>query len=146
DGSQRAINRLYSRYNRDFPDEDAVAQCLDEVLRFIDQTFKGVILGTPIAKPPHFLLLFAAVAHALHGIPAGGLGDELPSRDAEVLADFEQAQENLATIAARLEAGQARGRLATFVEAAKVSMLSVANRAVRFAVFWQALLPQPLDG
>ena len=42
-------------------------------------------LKTNLARSPHFLMLFAAVAHALDGIPAGGIGEEMPDRDSRAL-------------------------------------------------------------
>jgi hypothetical protein len=144
DGGRKTLNALYAKYDEGFPQLAEATKRVDDAAGFVDRTFKSTIVGTPLAKPPSFLLLFAAVVHALHGIPRGVLGDELPSRDPEALADFDQAKANLARLAAALAAGGHDGRLGAFVQATRENTRAAANRALRFPVFWRALLGEPL--
>lgn len=144
DGGRKALNALYAKYDERFPELGEATKRVDEVAGFVDRTFKSVIVGTPLARPPSFLLLFAAVVHALHGMPPGVLGNELPPRDSEALADFDQTKANLVRLAAVLAAGGSDGRLGTFVQATHENTRAGANRALRFPVFWRALLGESL--
>jgi hypothetical protein len=147
DGGRKALNALYAKYDERFPQLDEVTGRVDEVAAFVDRTFKLVIIGTPLAKPPTFLLLFAAVLHALHGIPPGALGDALPPRDPEALADFDQTKANLVRLAAALAGGANGGHgghLTAFVQATRENTRAASNRVQRFPVIWRALLGEPL--
>ena len=60
DGGQPSINRLYERYDEDVP---ATAICqTDKTVKFIVENFSEVLTGR-LSGAPHFLMLFAAVAH-----------------------------------------------------------------------------------
>jgi hypothetical protein len=145
DGGRSSLAGLYERYEEHFPQEAAVVKRVDDALRFIDGTLRESIIGTPLARPVSFLLLFAAVCHALQGIPAGGLGEGCPAPDPEVLADFDQTRANLARISQALKSGDLDGPFARFVRATRERASSLESRRVRFPVFWRALLPWPLD-
>jgi hypothetical protein len=144
DGGRKSLNALYAQYDERFPRLADVTARVDEILGFIDRTFKEVVIGTPLVKPPSFLLLFAAVTHALHGIPPGVLGDRLPARDGEALADFDLTKANLLRLATVIEGGASNGHLGAFAQATRENTRAAANRAQRFAFFWRALLGAPL--
>ena len=75
DGGQPAINRAYDKYAA-HPMEQA-SEKVNGACEFILANFSD-LLETGLGRAPQFLMLFAAVAHALYQIPAGGVADEMP--------------------------------------------------------------------
>ena len=66
DGGQPNIRSLYANYDKDFPNE--TLDRLDRTVQFILDNLSDV-LATKLRGAPHFLMLFAAVAHAMYGLP-----------------------------------------------------------------------------
>lgn len=143
DGGQPNIDKLYARYDDDFDVEGPVPGQVDEVLTYFVQNLSNDLEGTPILGAPHFLMLFAALAHALHGIPSGGMDeDQMPSRIPEALDDLAVTQGNLLQLAAVIDAEDPVRGFEEFYRASKASTQRIASRRVRFPVFYRALLPQ----
>lgn len=144
-GDQRAITKLYQAHDAAFPQEADVVSVLDQVIGFLTNELEDVVTG-PFASPPHFLMLFAAVAHAKHGIPVGQMGAAMPPRSAEALSDLTHVRSNLSRLAAAIETKETDGPLASFVMASLANAHRMASRSVRFPVFFSALLPRPVIG
>jgi Protein of unknown function DUF262 len=144
-GDQRAITKLYQAHDAAFPEETEVVTILDQALGLLTNQLADVLVG-PLASPPHFLMLFAAVAHALHGIPVGEVGQVMPPRSPEALSDLTHVRSNLSRLAAAIEAKETEGPLASFVLASLANAHRMASRRIRFPMFFAALLPRPLLG
>ena len=141
DGGQPKIERLYKRY-----DANLSAHVSDQVYRvmeYIDENLSP-ILETDLAGSPHFLMLFAAVAHALFGIPPGGMGDSMPLRASLALQDVSTALYNLGTLADALdkEPIDVPERFHDFQISSAGTTQRIKSRRVRFQMLYQALLPE----
>ena len=146
DGGQPKIDKLYERYDSELP-EDYEEQ-FDRVCNFIVEHFADV-LETKLGSGPHFLMLFAAVAHALIGIPAGDMKDEYPSpptRDPAVLSDPALAVQNLLLLADvfDMSADEVPDRLKNFKVSIAGTTQRIRSRSVRFLTLYRALLPEPV--
>lgn len=142
DGGATNIDRLYRAYDDQF-DETETRQGVDDTLSFLVDAFADVLIGTPLSRAPQFLMLFAAVAHALRGIPPGQLGDEMPGRDPRALTDLDRVKAKLAELGSVLEEDKPRSndRFAPFWLASTQSTQRISTRRVRFLMYWDALLP-----
>ena len=145
DGGQPAIDRLYKRYDEGLPSGSTAS--LDETVEYILGNLSE-ILSTGLHTSPHFLMLFAAVAHALVGIPRGDLGEEspLPERNGRALSDLSMAIQNLETLAGVLETSEDEvpQRFAQFKMASSRTTQRIRSRSIRFQLIHQALLPEPI--
>jgi hypothetical protein len=143
DGGQPKINALYAKYD-DKPSFNDIADKLNEILRFIQEEFADYLKDTSILSPPHFLMLFAAVAHALFGIPRGDMINTMPEQKPEVLSNIQTARDNLLKLAAILDSELPPDDYSAFWAASRSSTQRIASREVRFPVYYQALLPEPI--
>ena len=144
DGGQPKIERLYKDYDEKIP--DYVSGRVERTLDYITRNF-AEILETGIARSPHFLMLFAAVAHAKFGIPPGGIGKEdMPRRDPHALTDVGVAVVNLSALADALDQDteEIPSRLHEFRFASAGSTQRIRSRRVRFEMTYKALLPAPI--
>ena len=143
DGGQPTTNKLYERYDGDLP-TDAVDK-LDRTVEFLLKEFP-LILESSFARAPHFLMLFSAVAHALFGIPDGGMDDAMPVRDQCALSDLDMAMANLGTLADILQStdDEIPARLLQFSLASAGSTQRLRSRRVRFVALYHALLSSPV--
>lgn len=144
DGGQRAITKLYVDYDKEL--SLGTTDKVDAIIEFLIANFPE-ILETGMAGAPHFLMLFAALAHALFGIPRGGLKeDEMPERSPEALSDIAAANANLGVLADVLvkDISELHDRFKAFKFASAGSTQRIKSRKVRFPLLYSALLPQPL--
>ena len=143
DGGQPKIRRLYEAYEEKMP--DYVQGRVDRTMDRIILDFPA-ILETNLARAPHFLMLFAAVAHAMFGIPPGDVKDNMPPRDARALTDVAAAVTNLSVLADVLErdADEIPERFNDFRLASAGSTQRIRSRRVRFQMSYKALLPDPI--
>lgn len=141
DGGQSKITGLYQRYDRDFESDDPVIDRVDNVLDFIVSNLADDLIGTPILNAPHFLMFFAAVAHAIFGIPDGAMRDKMPERDDTALSDLEAARTQLMELAAVIDSDDPVPGYEDFWRASKGSTQRIASRRIRFPVFYRALIP-----
>ena len=146
DGGQPKIDKIYERYDARVPD-DADAR-FDQVCSHIDAHFSDV-LATKLGNGPHFMMLFAAVAHALFGIPEGdmvGAYSPHPVRESSALADIDTATANLLRLADIFDKAvdEVPDRLKSFKVAIAGTTQRIKSRSVRFRMLYQALLPNPL--
>lgn len=145
DGGQPNIDKLYARHNEVFDAQGQVSRQLDEILTFFHVNLGDDLEGTPILSAPHFLMLFAALAHALVGIPPGDLRNEMPKRRPDALSDLAITQGNLLQLASAIDADGPVPGFEQFHRASQASTQRIASRRVRFPVFYCALLPQLLE-
>lgn len=148
DGGQPYIDRLYRDYDKGIP--KVTAQRVNEAVKYIVGNFQE-IMGTGLARAPHFLMLFAAVCHALQGIPTGDIEKEkkvgskltMPPKDPQALSDKEMVNANLGKLADILEmdAGDVPPQFSHFKYASAGSTQRIKSRAVRFVWLYKALLP-----
>jgi hypothetical protein len=144
DGGQPRITALYRDFDDDFPQQVKVERRVDRTLKRIVDDFADVLAGTAIASAPHFLMFFAAVAHALGGIPEGEL-DEPPVRDEAVLSDISMAQRNLQALDDVLRGDDPPDELEDFWLASQASTQRIASRRVRFPTYFKALGPEAIS-
>ncbi len=143
DGGQTKIDSLYRKYDSTFEKDCETIRNVDKVLSFIVENFADYIIETPLLNAPHFLMLFAAVAHALIGIPQGSL-KTLPDASEIPLLDIEVSRENLLKLASIIESDQEPDDLIEFWGASKSSTQRISSRKFRFPIFYKALLPTPI--
>ncbi len=146
DGGQPKIDKLYERYDSAIPDN--AEERFDQVCDYIIVNFSDV-LRTKLGAGPHFMMIFAAVAHALFGIPVGDMKGQypgLPTRDSDVLSDTSAAVTNLLSLADVFEmsAEEVPARLAGFKLAIAGTTQRIRSRSVRFLALYRALLPDPV--
>ena len=143
DGGQPATNRLYDHYDEQIPD-GAITK-LDRTIEYMLLEFSG-ILETGLARAPHFLMLFASVAHALFGIPLGDMDEDMPNQDPTALSDMEVAKANLQTLAHILQSPDhsVPSRLFPFRLASAGSTQRIRSRRIRFSLLYKALLPKSI--
>ena len=146
DGGQPKIDRLYERYDSHVP--EGTVELFDEACSYIVDNFAAV-LTTKLGNGPHFMMMFAAVGHALFGIPEGGMGPEyggLPPKDPRALSDLGVANYNLMALADLFDvsADQVPKRLTGFKVAIAGTTQRIRSRSVRFRTMFQALLPDPV--
>jgi len=145
DGGQRNIRKLYRKYDSNFPDRDKVVEMVNQAIVFIVKNLSPAIDG-PVSRATHFLMLYAAVAHALFGIPQGQMESEMPERDPKALSDFSLAIENISYLSMVIESDEPPSQkdLKDFWQASSGTTQRIASRRKRFPVFYRALLPQHL--
>ena len=146
DGGQPKINKLYERYDSSIPGD--AEERFDQTCSYIVDHFPDV-LTTKLGNGPHFMMIFAAVAHALFGIPRGYMTQEhggMPQRDPRALTDIGGANSNLMTLADLFDmsADEVPKRLTGFKVAIAGTTQRIRSRSVRFRNMFRALLPDPI--
>ena len=146
DGGQPRIDKLYERYDAGMP--DYAEERFDKVCQYIVLHF-STILTTKLGKGPHFMMLFAAVAHALYGLPSGDMEGEYPSppkRDVRALTEPTVALRNLQELARMFDmpSAQVPERLSSFKVAIAGTTQRIKSRSVRFPTLYRALLPDSI--
>jgi hypothetical protein len=143
DGGQSKIDQLYRRYDGELPGD--APEKLDRALDYC-VAHLAEILETSLSGAPHFLMLFAAVGHALFGIPPGDIKDEMPPRDPQALADVDAAKANLGVLADVLiqDIDQVPDRFKAFKYASAGTTQRIKSRKPRFLLLYRALLPHPI--
>ncbi|MFJ3406713.1 DUF262 domain-containing protein [Promicromonospora sp. NPDC090134] len=145
DGGQPKIDALYRRQDKAY--ERGVAEGnVDATLTYILRNFAELLRETSLSSAPHFLMLFAAAEHVLHGIPIGEL-DELPERgEVGDPATVAVRLEELAALIAADELPEEPSRAeATFWNASKSTTQRIASRKARFPVYVKAIQGKPFD-
>ena len=146
DGGQPKIDKLYERYDSSIP-EDA-EEHFDQVCSYLVQHF-AYVLDSKLGNGPHFMMLFAAVSHALFGIPNGDMRQQqggMPQRDPSALSDLDRANSNLMALADLFDMSgeDVPERLAGFKVAIAGTTQRIRSRSVRFRTIFRALLPEPI--
>lgn len=144
DGGQPKINKLYIKFDKEFPQQNEVESKVNGTISYILDKFGEVIAHTPLSNAPHFLMLFAAVAHARYGIPTGEMESDMPDRNSTALRDTEIAIDNLNTLGLAIsldEALNSTKELDPFIKASTATTQRIKSRKIRFPVYYRALLP-----
>ena len=143
DGGQRQIEGLYKNYDAAMPAH--VPKRVDCALEYISEHLPD-ILETNLAGSPHFLMLFAAVSHALFGIPLGAMAEEMPLRDPRALEDLPVALNNLGALSDSLhkDSAEVPARFHAFQLASAGTTQRIRSRRVRFKTLYKALLPDTI--
>lgn len=145
DGGQTRINHLYEQFDGGLP--QGTEERFDRTVDFILGNFADT-MTTRLRGAPHFMMLFAAVAHALFGIPGGdmGRGETIahPARNPAALTDLAVARENLETLAGvlNLRVDSVPLRFFEFRIASAGTTQRIRSRSRRFVELYQALLPE----
>jgi hypothetical protein len=145
DGGQDNIDKLYRRQDPAFEAQGLIVQHVDQTVSYIVENLADSLVGTPVLRAPHFLMLFAAVAHALFGIPEGEIG-VVPQRDKRVLSDVATVRQNLLQIGAIVDSLEAPPNHEAFWAASKYTTQRIKSRKIRFPVYFRALMPEPITG
>jgi hypothetical protein len=141
DGGQPKIDNLYKKYDKSGFSMDSLNN-LDEVLSFLVEHLAVDLTDTPVLNPPHILMLFAALAAVMIGIPQGDLtAKECPVTEVQMLEDTNQIKTNLLMLAAIIDsdAPPADNEYEPFWLASRSTTHRIASRRVRFPVFVSAL-------
>ena len=143
DGGQPKIDRLYKTYDAGFPSQ--VSEKVSQTIEFMVDNL-SLTLETNLASAPHFLMLFAAIAHALFGIPKGDMAGDMPVRNSAALKNIPSAMSNLSVLADALDLDleDVPDRMVKFREASSSSTQRIRSRRVRFPMYCLALLPDPI--
>jgi hypothetical protein len=144
DGGQPAIDGFYRKYDESVPDQ--AIKRLDRVIeRMVSEDL--VLKNTPLVRGPHLLMLFAAVAHALYGIPEGAIGSiDMPQPGKDALSDVMMARANLGVLSEVIEMGEnyVPTRFYAFKYASAGTTQRMRSRKPRFLELYRALLPNPI--
>ena len=139
-GGQPRLNKLYKDYDQklDGHIESGVDKTLERIVSELSPA-----LGTRMARAPHFLMLFAAVAHATIGIQPGQVKEDMPPRNPLALSDPRAACDKLAELSDSLdmEPDSVPSHLRAFRNAASGGTTRIAGRIVRFKATYDALAP-----
>ena len=135
DGGQPNITKFYKRHDSDDFKFDPVAKRFKKVLDFIDENVAEAVVDS-LASPPHFLMLFAAAAYLLVGIPVGDIEKEINAIPDEGFSDSEDILENLIFLKEIIDAEiDAPKELDSFEEKSASSTQRLSRRRIRFPVF-----------
>lgn len=142
DGGQAKIDSLYKRYDDKFDPSEGLPNRLDNVLKYFLTNFAEGLTNTPLLKSAHFLMLFAAIAHSIHGIPRGDVDEiDFPNKDSSQLKDIGAAIDNLRELASVIDSEIPSDKFLEFWKASKSSTHRIASRKVRFLTCYRALSP-----
>ena len=145
DGGQPKIDKLYQLYDDSFDSNSHVVDVVNETISFITDNLAEGLRGTPIMKSPHFIMLFAAVTHAKHGIPRGDLKEgEMPVRNENAFENLDYARSNLLKLAAVIDSEHPPSGLEDFWKASRSSTQRISSRRIRFPVYYKSLLPSEI--
>ncbi len=144
DGGQPKIDKIYERYDRNFDSDGIIPGRINDVLGYFVKELAEDLTNTPLLNAPHFLMLFAALAHARGGIPKGELGLNYPEPDNAALSNMEIAKSNLLQLASVVDSDDVVPQFEEFWKRSRSSTQRIASRKVRFPVYYRALLPIPL--
>ena len=136
DGAQTDIDTLYKKYDETYMAQDASLVHLYDLLGYIQDQLAPPLADTVLLRAPHFLMLFAAAAATIVGIPAGKIN--LPSA-VTPLADLPTIKDNLLYLASIIDSDTPPAALTEFWQASKANAHRVASRRIRFPIYVQAL-------
>lgn len=139
DGGQPNIDKLYAKYDSDFADEAVIKGKVDATLEFIVNNFADDLADSFLMDGPHFLMLFAAVAHGLFDIDIDGLTG-IPSSNI-MLQDVDVCRDKLLQLVSIYEdnEGDVPNEYREFVQASRSSTHRIASRGERFRTLCNAL-------
>lgn len=140
DGGQPKITKLYERNDKTFTREPTESS-VDQILSYIVTNYSDALIQTPLSNAPHFLMLFAAVAHCRLTIPQGDLQSMPPAGDP---SDPDTVSTLLFEIANVLETDEPPAGAVRFKAASTSSTQRIASRQARLPVYVAAVQGKPL--
>lgn len=138
DGGSDKIDKFYKSRDDSFPEQDPATDLVNSTLGWFCAELGETISGTKLASVPQLVVMFAAIAHRLHGIPAGDIEGEFPQGGMGI-GPIEVVRENFLALASALEDEDPPVRFARFVTRSTSSTQRIASRQVRFDSFFHAL-------
>jgi Protein of unknown function DUF262 len=150
DGGQANITKIYTKLDKTNPltevEIEDLTKKVDSTLKFIIDKFEELLRASSSLKnAPHFLMLFAAVAHMLHGIPEGQINGAMPKRPPVPTKDnIEVIKQNLVTIEEIISSPEAANHLVDFWQASSATTQRIRSRRIRFPIYCRAFQPQSL--
>lgn len=140
DGGQPTIDAFYKRYDKSFKPGDASIKNLDTTLTYIVKNLIDHIADTPLMRPPHFLMLFSAVAAYLVDIPQGELTAREWHHPKTIGKNLDNVKANLLLLGSIIDSeAEPEEPYAEFWRASRSSTQRIASRRVRFPFFVRAL-------
>jgi hypothetical protein len=145
DFSQKRLTQIYHDNDKVFASNRRACETVDAALTYIvDILSEAIVSEQPLSGSPQFLMLFAAVAHALVGLPDGEV-HPMPGRNG-ALADPEIALVNLSLLNEVLMAdaralAERAPEMVDFYEASQATTQRIASRKIRFLTIFEALRP-----
>lgn len=144
DGAQSDIDNLYKKYDKTFSADHPSVLALNMVLDRVSSAWAGELTGTSILRPPHLLMLFAATAARMIGIPPGKIDAQAqkgPLSPDDVIID------NLRYLASVIDLETPPGEqgMGAFWQASKANPHRVLSRKVRFPIYLQAVMGQLVE-
>ncbi|MBK7928977.1 MAG: hypothetical protein IPJ98_16275 [Bryobacterales bacterium] len=141
DGGQPKITTLYKTYDKTFGDSNPSVKNLDTVLSYFDKTLAPYQADTPLMQPPHFLMLFAALAAIMVGVPQGQLTQKEHSHPKAVGKNLGVVRENLLNLGSVIANDEepAEEAYVEFWKASRSSTHRIASRRIRFPLYARAL-------
>lgn len=138
-GGQPRIKKFYTDYDREDFDKVSLQNKFNDVVEFMTDLF-GDAIENALARPPHFMMLFAAAAYLKVGIPIGEIDPDSIKFRNKKFAGQDDIITNLIYLSDLIDGEQEPPKeLRQFVEKSTSSTQSIKSRAVRFPVFIQAL-------
>ncbi len=138
-GGKPYLDRLYGSHDATFEQSEKISSRIENTLMYVDTYFADAVGAELFSRPPHLLILFAAVAHRLHGIPKGDLGSEWPDRNATGSIDPERANDNLLLLTSAVTDDNPTEQFTDFALASKGATVRKQSRITRFRYVWQAI-------
>jgi len=139
DGGQPNITKIYRKYDKsDAFKRKLVEDGFSQVVAWIKENVADDLIDTPLMNPPHFLMMFAAVAHALVGIPQGALDDDEFEDEIEV-GDVNSVRDNLLELGEIIALDEEPDQMGDFWTSSTSSTQRIASRKIRFPYFANAV-------
>jgi len=139
DGGSPYINGLYSRYDEKVPDMAKLEFRMNILLEALDVHY-GSMLNGPLGRRPQFLMLFAAVAHAISGIPSGDVASMPVRKNLKESGEASTALGRLSEALTSDENASMPADLSKFRAAAKSSTQRIKSREIRFKTIYAAII------
>ncbi len=147
DGGQPRIEKLYKDNEKGFPTD--TTSKVDQVIEYM-VTNLSEVLETSLSRGPQFLILFAAVTHALIGIPKGDIEKDrkttMPARVSGALSDLSRVTANTQVLSDVMDQDprEVDPRFGPFKTASGGTTQRIVSRRIRFLKLYQALLPEEI--
>jgi hypothetical protein len=145
-GENKALGKAYRGFDTDFSIGPEVAEIFNDTVRAVIEHLSSV-LEPPLNRPAHFVMLFAAAAHTLHGL---GIGQvpwlpqlvEMPERPEppRTRAEWERVRDRLLELGEIISLPEAPPDpdLSRFWAASRGATVNLASRRARFPFYLRA--------
>jgi hypothetical protein len=138
DGGAARVDKIYKKYDDDDAfDKNETEQIFRDSIGYISEKIAPSLADKRVLQPPHLLMLFSAVVHAIRGIPLGSL-DNLPQRrnlsdDPNLVAD------RLSGLSLLMSSKEEPENMKEFWRASRSSTQRIASRKLRFPAYFEAV-------